>query len=209
MAIRIGCCLVLAFLVMPLGCKDTGDTTKRPSPPDGVVEKDPEESVKPLPEAEVILDTVKSGDPEKVKAILEECPLLVNAKDSNGITPLHTAAFWGHIEIAKYLIRKDGDVNAKDNDGETPLYIAALIGRKEMAEMFIDSGADINVRTNTDTTPLHIAAAGGKKEVVKLLIDKGADVNAKDNEGKTPLAVAIEKGYEDMAELFRKHGGKS
>ncbi len=53
------------------------------------------------------------------------------------------------------------------------------------------------------------AALEGRKEVAELLIDKGADVNAKNNYGGTPLDSAIIMGRTEIADLLRKHGGKT
>jgi ankyrin repeat protein len=44
---------------------------------------------------------------------------------------------------------------------------------------------------------------------VKLLIAKGADVNAKDVKGGTPLDSTILYDQAQIAELLRKHGGKT
>lgn len=46
----------------------------------------------------------------------------VNAKSSNGDTPLHFANFPGHVleEISNLLIAKGADVNVRDNKGITP-----------------------------------------------------------------------------------------
>ena len=45
----------------------------------------------------------------------------VNAKDENGVTPLH----WAETEeIAELLIAKGADVNARTGSGETPLDLA-------------------------------------------------------------------------------------
>jgi len=38
---------------------------------------------------------------------------------------------------------------------------------------------------------------------------KNADVNAKDVEGQTPLDWAEEEKYKEIADLLRKHGGKT
>jgi ankyrin repeat protein len=54
-------------------------------------------------------------------------------------------------------------------------------------------------------TLLFIAAHEGHREVAELLIAKGADVNEKNGSGETPLDWAVG----EIAELLRKHGGKT
>ena len=54
----------------------------------------------------------------------------------------------------------------------------------------------------------------GHREVVELLIAKGADVNARGFLGITPLDKAVgntfnDKNNAEVAELLRKHGGKT
>jgi ankyrin repeat protein len=58
-------------------------------------------------------------------------------------------------------------------------------------------------------TPLHWAARKGYKEVVELLIAKGADLNAKTKNGNTALDLAIQYNQSEIADLIRKHGGKT
>ena len=133
----------------------------------------------------------------------------VNAKDRIRCTALHWAAVDGNNEIAELLIANAADVNAKGDDGRTPLHVAVVNGHKEIAKLLIAEGADVNA-TDGERTPLHIAAFKGNKETTEWLITKGADVNAK---GRyfvgTPLDVAIEEDYTEVADLLRKHGGKT
>ena len=58
-------------------------------------------------------------------------------------------------------------------------------------------------------TPLHGAADYGRKEIAELLIAEGADVNEMDKDGSTPLDVAIRSDEPELADLLRKHGGKT
>jgi len=63
----------------------------------------------------------------------------VNAKDEDGVTPLHWAALYGHKETAELLIAKGADVNAKANGGATPL--DWTFGKKEIADLLRKHGA--------------------------------------------------------------------
>ena len=53
------------------------------------------------------------------------------------------------------------------------------------------------------------AATDGNIEAVKQHLAAGANVNAKDDVGKTPLDGAIEFKHPEIADLLRKHGGKT
>ena len=56
---------------------------------------------------------------------------------------------------------------------------------------------------------LHVATENGPKEIVELLIAKDADVNAKSEIHGTPLDMAIKYKHTEIADLLRKHGGKT
>jgi ankyrin repeat protein len=56
---------------------------------------------------------------------------------------------------------------------------------------------------------LHQAAFYGYVKTTELLVDKGADVNAQMDDGRTPLDIAIMRSARPIADLLRKHGGKT
>ena len=56
---------------------------------------------------------------------------------------------------------------------------------------------------------MHSAAERGHKEILEHLISKGANVNAKADNGLTPLQNAIKERQTEIADLLRKHGGKT
>ena len=60
-----------------------------------------------------------------------------------------------------------------------------------------------------ETPPLCVAVSEGRKEVSALLITKGADANTTDKHGQTPLNYAVNFKYTEIADLLRKHGGKT
>ena len=78
----------------------------------------------------------------------------------------------------------------------------------------MNNGVDVNAKGEGRWTPLFNAVywaidqlPTGHKEIVELLLAKGADVNAKGWDGRTPVDYAIRK--EELANLLRKHGGKT
>ena len=76
----------------------------------------------------------------------------------------------------------------------------------EAAKQAIADGADVNAPNRYGWTALHFT---GNKEIAELLIAKGADVNAKADRGDTPLDLAIKDKHTEIADLLRKHGGKT
>lgn len=64
-----------------------------------------------------------------------------NARDKNGKTPLHAAAFEGRKEIVESLIPHCTDIDAEDNHGKTSLYWAVLKCHEEVADLLRKQGA--------------------------------------------------------------------
>ena len=130
----------------------------------------------------------------------------VNAKNNDGLTPLHWASSNEHIEIVKLLLEHGADVNAKNDDGYTPLYWASRKGHTEIVNLLLKYGADVNTKDDDGNTPLYYASRNGHAEIVKLLLEHGADVNVKNNYGSTPLYFASYNGHIEPVKLLLEHG---
>ena len=102
-------------------------------------------------------------------------------------------------EIADFLRKRGGK--------HSSIFEAAKGGDLEGIKEFLAAGVDPDEKTAfTFGAPLHVAST---KEIAELLIAKGADVNVKDNGGYTPLDYAISRSHPEIADLLRKHGGKT
>ena len=147
------------------------------------------------------------------------CVVLVGCKSIS----IHQAVFDGNIEAIKQHLDAGANshlslVDAKDDKFVgTFLHWAAAGGQDEIVELLIAAGADVNATDGDGDTPLHLAGNNtATKEVAELLIAKGADVNAINLSppgrrigGMTPLDMATLGNRTEIANLIRKHGGKT
>ena len=96
-------------------------------------------------------------------------------------------------------------------EADRALFTAVKVESIQAIEQAIAAGADVNAKDQRDPgwTPLHIATQLDHKEIAELLIINDADVNATDVVlGYTPLD-RIDVDSKDIADLLRKHGGKT
>ena len=71
---------------------------------------------------------------ELVKYLLENKGIKqkLEAKNKNGWTAMHLAAFYGNLEILAELIKQGADINAKNNDEETILHLASRAQKSQI-----------------------------------------------------------------------------
>lgn len=117
-------------------------------------------------------------------------------------TPLHVAAWNGHIEVCALLLARGADINAKNRYGLSVLGHAAYQGHNEVVELLKKNGAT----EEPELTELHLAAWKGYEERVKDLIAAGAEVNVADDNGDTPLHYALRYIYPEVVILLLEHG---
>ena len=102
------------------------------------------------------------------------------------------------------------DANSKTRSANTPLHAAAYRGHTEVVELLVAHRADVNARDVRGWIPLHVAVDQGHTQVAELLIARGANVNARmKGGGYTVLDLANLKEQIELADLLRKHGGKT
>ena len=58
-----------------------------------------------------------------------------NAPGNSGRTPIYHAAWNGHTDIAKILVRLTDNPNVPDKDGYTPIHWAARNGHTEIVKI--------------------------------------------------------------------------
>jgi ankyrin repeat protein len=109
----------------------------------------------PDPNKEII-KAAKKGDVATLKSLLASDRKLVDARDTDGSTPLHCATWKGHPEVVKALLAAGADVNSVNQNehwGTTPLHAAAHANQAVIAQLLIDHGANPS-RDSEGRTPL-------------------------------------------------------
>lgn len=154
-----------------------------------------------------LLDAASAGDLAVVEGLLEG-GAAVNAKDVQGLTPLHRAATWRHTAVVQTLLDHGADVNARSKLAETPLMRPAWNGDTATVRALLDAGAVVDAKEEfMGWTALMSAATRGLYGVVEELLAAGADVNARGAYyGETALVFAAATGATKTVQVLLDAG---
>ncbi|WP_281508712.1 ankyrin repeat domain-containing protein [Wolbachia endosymbiont (group B) of Pandemis cinnamomeana] len=152
-----------------------------------------------------LLIAAQYGNFDEVRDLVSQGASL-NAKYSNGMTVMHSAAYGGNLDIVKYFVADaKNSLEIKDNGGRVPLHYAAYNGKLDVVKYFVDEGeVDVNLKDSDGQTALHMASGGGHLDVMGYLASKGADIKAKDKDGKTPLDIAIDRKHDSIVKYLKQ-----
>ena len=152
-----------------------------------------------------LADAARRADWEAVRALVAQ-GADVTARQGDGATALHWAAYRDEIEVADLLIRAGADPGAATDLGVTPLWAAAENGSAAMTERLLEAGADPDAPLLSGETPLMTAARVGAAEVVGRLLEGGADADATAGRNQTALMWAVSQRHPAVVEALLRHG---
>ena len=145
---------------------------------------------------------------------------LVNARDSEGFTPLSYLATTydkpyhdRHMrKMVEVLVQHKADIHARDKSGDMAAHHFAWMGSVGCLRPLIDAGFDLHSKGEHGATILHRAVVGGKKTIEYLVgLDGGKlIIDIKNDDGKTPLEYA--SGLMNkwpVREVLMRHGATS
>ncbi|XP_051241422.1 ankyrin repeat domain-containing protein 49 [Dicentrarchus labrax] len=159
-----------------------------------------EETLKDKPK-ELILWAAENNRLATFHRLLTADPLLVHCCDEDGYTPLHRAAYSGHVDVVSALLAAGSKINPRTIDGWTPLHSACRWSRVTVASLLLRHGAELNAQTNGGLTALHLAASHSSSirtdsahTLELLLSQRFLKPGLRSNSGETASEVARRSG---------------
>jgi ankyrin repeat protein len=144
-----------------------------------------------MSDLENMIEAVKQGDRERVRAILASDNRLANQRDESGATPLHYATLNGHRQIVQLLVERGAEINSTDSQfGATPagwaieylremggylaielddLAYAIELGDTRWVARFLKRFPSLRQASDTNGTPFRrLARESGNREIAGL-----------------------------------------
>ncbi|XP_047228404.1 poly [ADP-ribose] polymerase tankyrase-1-like isoform X2 [Girardinichthys multiradiatus] len=137
-----------------------------------------------------MLEAARSGNEEKLMALLTPLNVNCHASDGRKSTPLHLASGYNRVKIVQLLLQHGADVHAKDKGGLVPLHNACSYGHYDITELLLKHGACVNAMDLWQFTALHEAASKNRVEVCSLLLSHGADPTLLNCHSKSSVDMA-------------------
>lgn len=140
-----------------------------------------------------VFDAAALGRTEVLQALLDEDPARRDVESEDGFTPLHLAAFFGHVKATELLLNRGAPCDPVSSNplAVRPINSAAAGSHEVVVHLLLDHGADADAAMSDGYRPLHAASHNDRPAMVRLLLERGADPNARNDRGETPADVAV------------------
>lgn len=135
----------------------------------------------------------------------------LEARDSQGRTPLLLAVAGNHVAVAKALLAAGASPNTQAANRDTPWLLAGASGRSEIVAAMIPLKPDLTIRNRYGGNALIPACERAHVETIKLLLTSGIDVDHVNDLGWTCLLEIVILGdggarHQDAAKLVLAAG---
>lgn len=107
-----------------------------------------------------------------------------------GDTPLLTAIFGGHVEVAQELVKAGASLAARNVQGNGPLHAAVFRENSKLVDMFIKAGLNVSEENKNGFNPVMLATSKRNHKVLRQLFKAGASADTKDGIDYNPLITA-------------------
>lgn len=141
-----------------------------------------------------LADAAEQGQARLVRSLLAD-GADVDARQVDGMTALHWAAYHDALDTGRLLVAAGADVNAANRYGVSALALAATNGNADFVRLLLDADADPNAALRGGETVLMTAARTGSLAAVEALLAAGADPDARERRDQTALMWAVAEGH--------------
>ena len=126
--------------------------------------------------AQDALFAIKNGNLPALQEWAARASGNLQAKDNNGETLMHKAAYHGQPLIMAWLVEKGFSIEVKDNQGFTPLHEAARGNKPSSIAWLLEQGADAAAKNGSGRTPRELMGERtiDNAESINQLLQAGA-----------------------------------
>lgn len=130
----------------------------------------------------------------------------IDAKDTEGQTPLMVAAKSGDLSVLNGLLEYKADPNAQDNDGWTAAMHAVRSNEPKIFRLMGKHKADFNLTNKDGVTALAMAVNDNKANAAVAMLDNNAKPDFAMGTGKyNALMLAVTKGNQTLAQTLLQY----
>ncbi|AVP87839.1 hypothetical protein phytr_9100 [Candidatus Phycorickettsia trachydisci] len=141
--------------------------------------------------------------------LVTQDPGIINVKDSNLNSILHSAAVSEDLKTIQYLVKRGLDITASNVKGFTPLHLAAIFGRTNIVQFLTQQkqfAGNLDIKDSQGDTPLSLAVRNAHLKLVKMLLKQGANPNAQNNAGYRLIHLAVISNSTEMLNYLSDQG---
>ncbi|EQC38978.1 hypothetical protein SDRG_03931 [Saprolegnia diclina VS20] len=131
---------------------------------------------------------ISDGLPEKVRHLLDDVKVSVNARTPEGSYPIHSAAYAGRVDIFNLLLERGADITTLGPRGNTPLHLACAQGHFELAKLLVGRGANVAQRNQSGRTSYDVAKGDSLRQFLLPLQFQ--------HEDPTERAAAVQQAHQ-------------
>ncbi|NXY28927.1 ANKR6 protein, partial [Pomatorhinus ruficollis] len=157
--------------------------------------------------SERLLVAAYKGQVENVVQLINRGAKVAVTK--HGRTPLHLAAYKGHLHVVQVLLKAGCDLDIQDDGDQTALHRAAVVGNTNIIATLIQEGCALDRQDKDGNTALHEACWHGFSQSAKVLVKAGANVLAKNKAGNTPLHLACQNSHSQSTRVLLLGGSRA